>query len=452
MSMYETGTVSATADATTITGSGTKWADQRNGIGPQCTIAIYGAGTVDLYAIARVDSDTQITVTRPVSRAFSGSAYGVLVAETQSVQYFANMLAAQLGYYQSQMDGWQEIMTGDGSVTITAPDGREVTISSFKKLTDDMVGKAASGVNSDITELKGLTTALSISQGGTGAKTAADARNNLGLGTAAINNTGDTGSNIPKSNQVRAAHAKSQPGLVSNVASDFGSNFNSLSPGDYAIGSAAAVGMSSGPGITGQHWASVSKFGWNHSFLVDWVVDSGLSAVHLGTRFYNGSSGSWSGWTIFYNNRNTTKASDGTLKAASPVVKLFTDGSFDFTDEAEGVTVIRQGIGKYLIEGCQGLNSDAEWGGIDGGFDIPTDRNKQPLLWLDYDVNADGSVLVKTFHRTHPTAPVWARNERDGYTDGDPIDIPSDQYVSVRVGMPLDSIWNQKQQPPEQTS
>jgi hypothetical protein len=141
MSMYETGTVSAAADATTITGSGTKWADQRNGIGPQCTIAIYGAGTVDLYAIARVDSDTQLTVTRPVSKAFSGSAYGVMVAETQSVQYWSNMLASQLGYYQSQMDGWQEIMTGTGSVTITAPDEREVTISSFKKLTDDMAGK-----------------------------------------------------------------------------------------------------------------------------------------------------------------------------------------------------------------------------------------------------------------------------------------------------------------------
>lgn len=156
MSMYETGTVSATADATTITGSGTKWADQKNGIGPQCTIAIYGAGTVDLYAIARVDSDTQLTVTRPVSRAFSGAAYGVMVAETQSVQYFANMLAAQLGYYQSQMDGWQEIMTGTGSVTITAPDGRQVTISSFKKLTEDMAGKAGLNTANTFTQRQTL--------------------------------------------------------------------------------------------------------------------------------------------------------------------------------------------------------------------------------------------------------------------------------------------------------
>ncbi|EOI1398120.1 phage tail protein, partial [Citrobacter freundii] len=81
----------------------------------------------------------------------------------------------------------------------------------------------------------------------------------------------------------------------------------------------------------------------------------------------------------------------------------------------------------------------------DGGFDVPTDRNKQPLIWLDYEVNADGSVLVKTYHRTHPDAPAFARNERDGYASGDPIDIPSDQFVSVRVEMPVDSIWHQKQ-------
>jgi hypothetical protein len=38
------------------------------------------------------------------------------------------------------------------------------------------------GANSDITSLSGLTTALSIGQGGTGAKTAADARTALQLG------------------------------------------------------------------------------------------------------------------------------------------------------------------------------------------------------------------------------------------------------------------------------
>ncbi|MEN3964714.1 hypothetical protein VOR76_25195, partial [Enterobacter hormaechei subsp. hoffmannii] len=116
---------------------------------------------------------------------------------------------------------------------------------------------------------------------------------------------------------------------------------------------------------------------------------------------------------------------------------------YETNDESEGVTVTRLDVGQYLIEGCEALNSDAAWGGIDGGFEIPTDRNKQPLIWLDYEVNADGSVLVKTYHREHSSAPAFARNECDGLADGEPVDIPAHQFVSVRVEMPVDSIWNQ---------
>ncbi|HAS0917694.1 TPA: hypothetical protein I3529_004796, partial [Enterobacter asburiae] len=39
-----------------------------------------------------------------------------------------------------------------------------------------------------------------------------------------------------------------------------------------------------------------------------------------------------------------------------------------------------------------------------------------------------------------------ARNEREGYSSGDPIDIPTDQFVSVRVEMPEDSVYRQKQE------
>jgi hypothetical protein len=143
--------------------------------------------------------------------------------------------------------------------------------------------------------------------------------------------------------------------------------------------------------------------------------------------------------------RNTTVDSNGFIKVASPVVKIYGDGRYETNDESEGVTVVRLDVGQYLIEGCEALNSDAAWGGIDGGFEIPTDRNKQPLIWLDYEVNADGSVLVKTYHREHPSAPAFARNERAGLADGEPVDIPADQFVSVRVEMPASSIWNQKQ-------
>ena len=51
-----------------------------------------------------------------------------------------------------------------------------------------VIGAASSGANSDITSLSGLTTALSVGQGGTGATTASGARSNLGLGSIATQN------------------------------------------------------------------------------------------------------------------------------------------------------------------------------------------------------------------------------------------------------------------------
>ncbi|ELB7313379.1 hypothetical protein RH638_004781 [Enterobacter hormaechei] len=172
-------------------------------------------------------------------------------------------------------------------------------------------------------------------------------------------------------------------------------------------------------------------------------VAYGTGVVGVLARNTSGTSAT-STFNMLYGTANTTRVSDGTLKAASPVVKLFADGSFETNEESEGCTVTRIKTGEYQIEGCMGLNSDAAWGGIDGGFDIPKDRNGQALIWLDYEVSADGSVLVKTYHRTHPDAPAFARNELEGVGDGDPVDIPRDQFVSVRVEMPADSLYNQK--------
>lgn len=63
---------------------------------------------------------------------------------------------------------------------------------------------------------------------------------------------------------------------------------------------------------------------------------------------------------------------------------------------------------------------------------------------LDFEVKADGSVLVKTYHRTHLEAPAFAKNELQGVSDGEPIDIAAEQFVSFRVEMPADSIGNKK--------
>ncbi|WP_446500403.1 phage tail fiber protein [Proteus mirabilis] len=51
-------------------------------------------------------------------------------------------------------------------------------------------------------------------------------------------------------------------------------------------------------------------------------------------------------------------------------------------------------------------------------------------------------LMKKTYHGIHPNAPKFARNDIDGYKEGDPIDIPDDHFISVRVQMPEQSIYN----------
>ncbi|WWZ74848.1 tail fiber protein [Proteus phage J3S] len=152
----------------------------------------------------------------------------------------------------------------------------------------------------------------------------------------------------------------------------------------------------------------------------------------------------WKNWREFLHTSNTTFDSNGFVKRASPVIDINSEGGFTTNVESEGATVSRIAQGEYLIEGVLGFNSDAGWGGVDGGIEIPLDNNKLPMIWVDYEVESDGSIILKTYHREHKDVPPFARNLKRGYKDGDPCDIPTGRFVSVRVNMPEDSIYNKK--------
>ncbi|WP_323638754.1 prophage tail fiber N-terminal domain-containing protein [Pectobacterium polonicum] len=116
------------------------------------------------------------------------------------------------------------------------------------------------------------------------------------------------------------------------------------------------------------------------------------------------SNGSWSGWHEQLNDSNTTVDANGFIKTASPVVKLFGTGVSELNAESGGVVTERIEQGVYRISGCLGLNSDLAWGGLEGGIVGPRCRNGLERLWIDYGVESDGSIVVRTYHRTHPSA------------------------------------------------
>ncbi|EPG9803776.1 hypothetical protein LL355_004219, partial [Providencia stuartii] len=154
-----------------------------------------------------------------------------------------------------------------------------------------------------------------------------------------------------------------------------------------------------------------------------------------------------------YSAANTTKDSNGNLKAASPIVKVFAD-HIETNDEAEGVTMQKLGTGHYLIKGVVGFNSDGAWG-INNGFVIPQDHNGKNMVLIDYKVRPDGDIEVFVFHQQNTDLPERFQNKRIKYLDEDgnpvyyenyePCDVPESRWIDMRVEMPVNSIYNLKQ-------
>ena len=410
--LYNTGTIAINGN--TATGTGTNWTAPASQVRAGQTIIVM-SNPVQMFQISSVNSATSMTVTPAASPALSGQKYGILVSDNISVDGLAQAMSQLINEYDENIGAWETFATTSSNQTITVTiNGTPVTIPGIGKLAQ-----------------KGSNGAIPIEQGGTGATKVEDARTNLGLGSSATKDVGTSVGNIMEV----GAFGFGGKGLSFNADTVADVWANLLDKGTRVFRNNKSVNSQRA------YSASLYFASEDTHAIMSVAYDSGVVGVLA--RNTSGSS-STSTFNTLYGTANTTRASDGTLKAASPVVKIFMNGECRTNDESEGCTVTRLAVGEYLVEGCEGMNSDAAWGGIDGGFDIPTDRNKQPLIWLDYEVNADGSVLVKTYHRTHPEAPAFARNELQGINDGDPVDIPRDQFVSVRVEMPADSLYNQR--------
>lgn len=230
---------------------------------------------------------------------------------------------------------------------------------------------------------------------------------NMYIGTTAVLKTGDYGLGSPYTPTVTdlSAQLTNQWWHTSGIAT--------------APNTGLWAGLSGG-------YDAVSR--WNMAFLQGGTtVDFRVQVIK------NGIAGAWA---ALWHSANTTVDANGFIKKASPIVKLFGTGESELNDQSQGVTTERISEGVYRISGTLGFNSDAEWGGVDGGIEIPTDRNKLPLVWVDYEVDATGDLLIKTFHRINSTAPKFAQNVKVGYKEGQPIDIPDGRWIDLRVEMP----------------
>ncbi|WP_277971738.1 hypothetical protein [Pantoea agglomerans] len=443
MAWYRTGTIAATKDGKTITGTGTKWADNKQGIGAGQMLLVPGSGSVEIYEIATVKSDTELTLTDAVTSNITGSAYAILAFYGNSYPDFARQLAAQLKYYQSQMDGWQEIMTGTGDVTLVAPDGTQVTISSMSELTSSVKGKLDASKN--LEDLTDKTTArknlgfvdevLPVSLGGTGGNTPSAARSGLGLKSGATTDV------------VGSTDTGNGAGKIPLLGSTYGSGNNQRA---FTFASNNTPAFS---GATDATWTTplVVSNGGNISASAAMIfIRDGSFANYFGIDQDNQwAHGGWSSGANryrFWSERITTVDGNGFIKRASPIVRVaetgetmpdnFGEGNFivgDFcavNDEAEGVTVTKTDAGIYEISGTNGLYPEG-W-----TIEIPQDENGNRLCFASVAYE-NKKLLLKINKRKFDVETAMT-------IAGDPMNIPAGRWVDLRVAMPEDSLFNKK--------
>ena len=158
--LYNTGTIAVNGN--TATGTGTNWTAPASQIRVGQTLFVL-SNPVQMFQITAINSATSLTVTPAASPALSGQKYGILVTDSLSVDGLAQSMSQLINEYDENIGAWETFATTSANQSITVTiNGARVTIPAIGKLVQ-----------------KGSNGAAGVSDGGTGATNAADARTNL---------------------------------------------------------------------------------------------------------------------------------------------------------------------------------------------------------------------------------------------------------------------------------
>ncbi|QXX84216.1 hypothetical protein J6836_07540 [Providencia sp. R33] len=447
--MYNIGTVTITANSNKLVGTGTKWKENINGIQPQQVIQIVVGGIVYNSSIQSIESDTALTLNFPFHAAVKDAKYVILTTMVNSVSSATNYMVALNTSNMQARDVANAFMTLEGTVSMTAPDGTKVNLRTAKEMDKQLDGKfdkAGGDVNGAIK----ATGAIQTNQGEITA---------YKDGGSGVQISGSGNEAVIKSRNMGGAW---QTHIIPNSAGTL------MQVGDFGLGS-IAVQITQGADLqeffktvsTGFYRGGASEInkpaGVSYADYVYIKHGAQGKLICYGNtnityeKYFDGTS--WSNWATSYSTANTTKDANGNLKAASPIVKLFAD-DIELNDESEGVEMEHLGVGHYLIKGVVGFNADGAWG-INNGFVIPQDHNGKNMVLIDYEVRPDGDIEVFVFHQQNADMPERFQNKRIKHFDeeGVPVyfenyeacDVPESRWIDMRVEMPPNSLYNQKQ-------
>ena len=400
--IYNTGTIAVNGN--TATGTGTNWTSPASQVRAGQTIIVM-SNPVQMFQISSVNSATSMTVTPAASPALSGQKYGILVSDIISVDGLAQAMSQLIKEYDENIGAWETFATTSANQSITVTiNGTPVTIPGIGKLAQ-----------------KGSNGAIPIEQGGTGATTAEDSRKNLGLGTSATKDAGTSNGNVIQVGGFGIGADSSLASQLASLTDGYRAGLYRMR-GDGAPPSTIGAPVGSGNSIIGLVSVPVySTAGFGLAFNRD----------NIWTGVYDPANPSAATWKKWWGETNTTVDTNGFIKRASPVVKLFGTGEIECNDEAEGVTAWREAEGVYRIMGSCGLHPEG-W-----TVEIPQDINGNFLCFVNITTAEDGVLTVSVFRRRFDveTAMIIA---------GSPMDIPEGRWIDLRLQMPADSLYNSK--------
>jgi hypothetical protein len=129
---YRAGTVSVTNGSKKVTGFGSQF--KTSTYKPDKGHAFYGPDG-KAYEIDYVESDTVLYLVKSYAGATAaGQPYEIDITRTGTIPALSREVSAMLAYAQGQYDGWQQILTGSGNVSLFAPDGQSVTVPALSNM------------------------------------------------------------------------------------------------------------------------------------------------------------------------------------------------------------------------------------------------------------------------------------------------------------------------------
>ncbi|WP_339389450.1 hypothetical protein [Moellerella wisconsensis] len=478
--MYSTGKITTTANTAKVVGTNTKWKDNNSLISPEQVILIQNGATIYINSIASIQSNTEMTLSFPVPATVKEATYNILTTMVHSVSDAANKIVAMNNANVQFSDILNRWATETGTITVTLPDGTKQQLRTAKEMDKQLDGKfdKAGGVIGGNSNVLTLQNTIDL-----GAVYLSFARKNgVSRGWVGAGGAGDDVS-LANTKTGKSLALKSDGSLCHNDKElmhlgDFGWGgsgsfiaMNEIELSSFMRSQSTVTRVIRNSTLTpmSETNATIAYFRAGDTF-------TAISAAHNGTSVTvtGGNPGNVYEHKL-YTNRNTTKDSNGNLKAASPIVKVFAD-YIELNEESEGVELKCLHTGIYQLKHVLGLNSDASWGGINGGITIPSGINQLPLIYVDYDVlvageqhpfngepvpqEEHGDIVIYTSYRKHfdlpqnvqrarlKTYPEFTKlvgDERVELENGAPVDIPAGHWIDVRVNMPSNSIYNQKQ-------